>query len=194
MVGEVSEPRGTQGRRGALVASALLAIALVSDWGTPAAAWAAIVPAGCVVTLLVLRRWRFAIMGIVLSSWVAIPTVGGLVYVRDLVRGRQRLYGVVGLGLIMPRIDFPDFKRCYSDEVDLRVLQVGHFFRWPHERIWAEVAWSFASTHNAIVLWDANRRGQPCTSTSELVPETPPPNKPLRTDEHLGRFARSIGR
>src|SRR5437762_1256562 len=70
----------------------VLAVAgLAADYLSPPQLWTILLPFGCVVMLLALRRWAPAAAVFLLSSWVLIPLAAGTVSAVEEARGEHRV-------------------------------------------------------------------------------------------------------
>ena len=72
----------------------VLAVAgLAADYLSPPALWTILLPVGCAVLLLALRRPAAAAIVFLLSSWVLVPVAAGAVSAVEDLRGERRLFG-----------------------------------------------------------------------------------------------------
>jgi hypothetical protein len=129
----------------------VLAVAgLAADYLSPPQLWTILLPFGCVVMLIALRKWAFAAAVFLLSSWILIPLAAGTVSAIEEGRGVRRVFEVEGAAL--PTVDEAISDPCIAPNVDLQVLPVGpgHFInpRWALR----ETIVTFADLHNALVI------------------------------------------
>src|SRR3982750_4902645 len=129
----------------------VLAVAgLAADYLSPPQLWTMLLPFGCVVMLIALRKWAFAGAVFLLSSWVLIPLAAGTVSAMEDSRGMHRLFMVEGATL--PTVDEAISDPCIARNVDFQALPVGRGrLINPH---WAlrETIVTFADLHNALVI------------------------------------------
>jgi len=128
----------------------VLAVAgLAADYLSPPALWTMLLPFGCVVMLIALRKWAYAAAVFVLCSWVLIPVAAGTVAAIEETRGQHRLYVIEHASL--PTIDEALGDPCTRD-VEMTTLPVGRDHvvnpRWALR----DAVETFADLHNAMVL------------------------------------------
>src|SRR5215470_10055822 len=70
----------------------LLVAGLAADYLSPPALWTMLLPFGCVVMLIALRKWVHAAAVFGLCSWVLIPMAAGMVSAMEDSRGQHQLY------------------------------------------------------------------------------------------------------
>src|SRR5688500_11029325 len=102
-----------------MVVPAIALVGVLGDWLTPPSDWSGIMVLGCAVLLAVHHHSRrLALLVVAASSWIVIPATSGAVFVRDLMRGQQRVYGVhQGLRTSIPGTHLLDYDRCYAERV-----------------------------------------------------------------------------
>ena len=129
----------------------VLAVAgLAADYLSPAALWTILLPFGCVVLLLSLRKPAYAAAVFLLSSWVLVPTAAQTVSAVEDLRGDRPLYVIPGAEQLTldEAIADPDVPAS----VGFQVLPIGpgHLIN-PH---WAlrDAIVTFAELHNVLLI------------------------------------------
>jgi hypothetical protein len=92
MPGAWREGRGWTWRRG--YAPAVVAMALLADYFSPAAMWTAALPLMFMAFLLCFRERNAALAVLFLSSWIFIPAAGAATWAVHAVRQTPRIYEV----------------------------------------------------------------------------------------------------
>ena len=130
---------------------------LFADYLSPAALWTILLPLGCAVLLVVLRRWMAAIAVLALSSWFVIPAAAITANNIDDSRGEYHLLAIDGDA--GPLLDKASNDACRAGTIDVEVLPIGpgHLInpRW----VLRESAAAFIALHNAIVIDRARASG-----------------------------------
>jgi hypothetical protein len=127
----------------------LMVAGLAADYLSPPALWTMLLPFGCLVMLIALRKWAYAAAVFVLCSWVLIPVAAGAVTAAEESHGQHRLFVVEGSSL--PTLDEAALDPC-GRKVAQTALPVGPDYalnpRWALRR----AIETFADLHNAMVL------------------------------------------
>jgi hypothetical protein len=129
----------------------VLAVAgLAADYLSPPQLWTILLPFGCVVMLLALRKRATAAAVFLLSSWVLIPLAAGTVSAFEQAHGERRVLMVEGATLTT--VDEAISDPCIARKVDFQALPVGpgHLVnpRW----VLRETIVTFAELHNAMLI------------------------------------------
>jgi hypothetical protein len=128
---------------------------LAADYLSPAALWTLWLPLLAVGALLALRSFGKAALVFVLSSWILIPTAGGVLSAIDAQSGTQRILLMGRSADAMREVLEP----CVTDNVRIQQLPVGpgHVInpRWALE----DVIRTFVGVHNDLALEQARRNG-----------------------------------
>ncbi len=129
----------------------VLAVAgLAADYLSPGALWTMLLPFGCVVLLLALRKPAYAAAVFLLSSWVLIPTAALTVSAFEDMRGERPLY-------VMPGAAQTTLDEAVADpdvpaSVRFQVLPIGpgHLInpRWALR----DVIVTFTELHNQLLI------------------------------------------
>jgi hypothetical protein len=144
----------------------VLAVAgLAADYLSPPALWTMLLPFGCVVMLIALRKWAYAAAVFVLCSWVLIPLAAGTAAAVEDARGEHQLY-------VIDDVTLPSLEEAAADpcarNIELTTLPVGadHFIspRWALR----EAIETFADLHNVMVL---DRLSQDASDTCSFSEE-----------------------
>ena len=129
----------------------IIAVAgLAADYLSPPALWTMLLPFGCVVLLLAMRKWVHAAAVFLLCSWVLIPTAARAAVALEGAGGTPRLY-------VLPDATLPSLDEAVDDlrvpgAVRFRLLPIGpgHLIN-PHW-VLADVIATFADYHNELVI------------------------------------------
>jgi hypothetical protein len=131
---------------------------LAADYLSPPALWTMLLPFGCVMLLLAMRKWVHAAAVFLLCSWVLIPTAARTAVAFEAASGTPRLY-------VLPDASLPSLDEAVDEavgeavgdprvpsEVRFRMLPIGsgHVInpRW----VLADVIATFADYHNEMVI------------------------------------------
>jgi hypothetical protein len=128
----------------------VLAVAgLAADYLSPPALWTMLLPFGCVVMLIAMRKWFHAAAVFMLCSWVLVPLAAGTTTAVEDARGQHRLY-VVDDG-VLPSLDEAALDPC-ARNIALATLPIGAdqvlHARGPLRR----AIETFADLHNLMVI------------------------------------------
>ena len=139
------------GRRWRHELAPVIAVAgLFADYLSPAALWTILLPIGCVVLLVALRKWTAAAAVFLLSSWFVIPAAVVTVAAVEDSRGEHHLWALdCASG---PQLDKLSSDACAVGAIEVDTLPIGpgHLInpRW----ILRDNIATFAALHNAIVI------------------------------------------
>jgi len=128
----------------------LVVAGLVADYLSPPALWTMLLPFGCVVMLIALRKWLHAAAVFGLCSWVLIPMAAGTVSALEASRGQHQLYAFDNADL--PTLQEAAADPCVSREVTTTQLPIGsdHLIN-PRWALRSAIE-TFADLHNAMVI------------------------------------------
>ena len=128
----------------------LLVAGLAADYLSPPALWTMLLPFGCVVMLIALRKWFHAATVFGLCSWVLIPMAAGTVSAIEDSRGQHQLYVIDNADL--PTLQEAATDPCVDREVTRTRLPIGsdHLIN-PRWALRGAIE-TFADLHNAMVI------------------------------------------
>ena len=123
---------------------------LAADYLSPPALWTMLLPFGCVVLLLAMRKWVHAAAVFLLCSWVLIPTAARTAVAFEAASGTPRLY-------VLPDAALPSLDEAVDDplvpgEVRFRLLPIGRGHVINPHWVLADVIATFADYHNEMVI------------------------------------------
>jgi hypothetical protein len=133
---------------------------LAADYLSPPAMWTILLPFGCVVLLLALRKPVVAAIVFLLSSWVLIPSAARLTLAIEDLRGAHQLLDVDGATIPSLADDVADACLPPTTRVVSLTFGSGHLVnpRWALRRTIV----TFADVHNAMVIERWHRGGWGC--------------------------------
>ena len=153
--GDSGQPRIVKWRHE--LAPVIAVAGLAADYLSPAALWTILLPFGCVVLLMALRKWTAAAAVFLLSSWFLIPAAVITVDAIEESRGEHRLFALPGC--LGPVLDKASSDACAAGSVDVTVLPIGAGYLFNPRWILRENIETFIALHNAIVIDRARATG-----------------------------------
>ena len=149
-----SEP----GRRWRHELAPVIAVAgLFADYLSPAALWTILLPLGCVVLLVALRKWTAAAAVFLLSSWFVIPAAVVTVAAVEDSRNEHRLFALAGDS--GPLLDKVSNDACTAGTIEVDTLPIGPGQLIDPHWVLRENIVTFVALHNAIVIDRARALG-----------------------------------
>jgi hypothetical protein len=149
-------------------APVVVMVALLADYGSPAALWTAFLPLAFMAVLLTHRETVAALAVLCLSSWIFIPTVAVVSVTADRAGGERTLYGseadAPGLDALELAICGPlQFKR--TDSMKATLLSGAEGVRVP------STYETYMGFYNRLALWSARRAGEVhCSMSGSSAP------------------------
>jgi hypothetical protein len=130
---------------------------LFADYLSPAALWTILLPLGCVVLLMALRKWTTAAAVFLLSSWFLVPAAIVTVAAVEDSRGEHSLFALAGAS--GPLLDKVSNDACPAGAIEVETLPIGPGQLINPHWVLRQNIMTFVAMHNAIVIDRARALG-----------------------------------